>query len=319
MKPHDPHLGAVHMTPAIAHVRGLWPGRSWLALSPVPFLLWGISRLGAGEVRWEYVVVLLVVPALAYATATTKRLFVALYPIGLLGLTYDAMRYVKTVGVDHVHLCDLRATEARLFGFADGSTVHDWLQAHSLPWLDRLAAIPYGTFIFVEIGFAIFLFFKSERAMARFGWAFLLMNVMGFVTYHLVPAAPPWYFHAHGCTVDLAAPASEGPNLARVDAWLGVRYFHSMYGRSSDVFGAVPSLHAAYPTLILLAGWRWMKAPGRVVFTLFTLLMGFSAVYLDHHWVLDVMLGLVYAVVAYGVVWKVESSVRGPSRTRSAA
>lgn len=284
-------------------------------------MLWGAFRFAAGEVRWEYLVILAAVGLLAFGNRRTQKLYVGLYPIALLGLTYDAMRFVKGLGVTaaRVHLCDLRALDARLVGSSDGSTVHDWLQAHSLPWLDRLAAIPYGTFIFMEIGFAIFLFFKSERAMARFGWTFLLMNVMGFVTYHLVPAAPPWYFHAHGCTVDLAAPASEGPNLARVDAWLGVRYFHSMYGRSTDVFGAVPSLHAAYPTLILLSGWRWMKAPGRVFFALFTLLMGFSAVYLDHHWIIDVLLGLVYAVVAYGIVWKVQSGLRGPFPTRSPA
>lgn len=291
------------MTRAIAHVRGLWPGRSWLALSPVPFLLWGISRLTAGELRWEYVVVLFVVPSLAYATTTTKRLFVALYPIGLLGLTYDAMRYVKSVGVDHVHLCDLRAMEARLFGFADGSTVHDWLQAHPNPWLDRLAAIPYGTFIFVMIAVAIWLFGKSDRAAGRFGWAFLLMNLMGFVTHHLHPSAPPWYFHAHGCTVDLATQASEGPNLARVDAWLGFGYFRGFYARSNDVFGCVPSLHVAYPALILLEGWRWMKAPGRLLASGWAALMCFAAVYLDHHWIVDVVLGLVYAVVAYALIF----------------
>ena len=285
------------------HVRTLWPDWGWL--SPLPFVLWGGWRFLAGEVRWEYLAVLAAVFLLAFWSARTKKLYVGLYPIALLGLTYDAMRFVQRVGLTEarVHLCDLRALDARLVGSSDGSTVHDWFQAHPMPWLDRLAAIPYGTFIFMEIGFAIYLFFKSEEAIRRFGWTFLLVNLMGFVTYHLVPAAPPWYFHAHGCTVDLAAHASEGPNLARVDAWLGVRYFHGFYGRSNDVFGAVPSLHVAYPALILLEGWRWMKAPGRVFFALYTALMGFGAVYLDHHWVLDVVLGLVYVNVAYALVW----------------
>lgn len=289
-----------------AHLAALWPGRlGWLfALSPLPFFLWGLARFAVGEVRWEYVVFLVVAPALAYGTKTTKRLFVALYPIALLGLTYDAMRYVKDVGLeaDRVHLCDLRATEAHLFGFADGSTVHDWMQAHPNAWLDRIAAIPYGTFIFVEVAVAIWLFRKSDRASARFGWAFLVMNLMGFVTYHLYPAAPPWYFHSHGCAIDLAAHASEGPNLARVDAWLGVGYFHGFYARSNDVFGCVPSLHVAYPMLIVLEGFRWTKLPGRALALTWAALMCFAAVWLDHHWVVDVVLGLLYAGVAYVVV-----------------
>ena len=61
-------------------------------------------------------------------------------------------------------------------------------------------------------------------------WSFFVLNIAGFVTYHLYPAAPPWYFHLHGCTVDLAAPASAGPNLTRVDAWLGISYFAGFTG-----------------------------------------------------------------------------------------
>ncbi len=296
-----------------SHVVRLWGERPWLALSPLPFVAWGVSRLAVGELRWEYLLFLFVVPILAFATKGTKRLFVALYPIALLALTYDLMRYVKDVGLDpaNVHVCDLRALDARLFGFSDGRTVHDWLQAHSLPWLDRVAALPYGTFIYVEVLFAVWLFCKSEKAALRFGWAFLVMNLMGFVTYHLVPGAPPWYFHAHGCTVDLSVAASEGPNLARVDQWLGFGYFHGFYARSNDVFGCVPSLHVAYPMLIVLESFRWAKLPGRLLALGWAALMCFAAVYLDHHWVVDVVLGLAYGVVAWTVVgWALRPSAQ---------
>ena len=97
--------------------------------------------------------------------------------------------------------------------------------------------------------------------------------------------------------VDLATHASEGPNLARVDAWLGIPYFAGVYGRSSDVFGAVPSLHVAYPLLMLLDGFRRHRWVGRVLLIWFYLSMCFAAVYLDHHWVFDIVLGSFYAVV----------------------
>src|SRR6185436_20727216 len=105
---------------------------------------------------------------------------------------------------------------------------------------------PYATYLIAAVIYAVWLAQgdAGRRALAvRFGWGFLVLNVAGFVTYHLYPAAPPWYYHAHGCVVDLAAAASAGPNLLRVDALMGMNYFAGFYGRSSDVFGAVPSLH----------------------------------------------------------------------------
>jgi membrane-associated phospholipid phosphatase len=290
----------------------LWPAGGWVL--PLPFALWCVSRLAAGEVRWEQMTLAVVMPGLAYATRRTQRLFLAVLPLALLGLTYDAMRYVQNVGLSaqRVHDCDLRALESRLFGLPDW-TVHDWLQAHPSAWLDRLCAVPYGTFLFVTVGFALWLYVRAGAlATQRFAWAFFVMSLAGFVTYHLYPAAPPWYFHQHGCTIDLATRASEGPNLARVDAWLGVGYFHGLYGRSSDVFGSVPSLHVAYPALILLEGWRWQRWAGRAAALAFAAWMAFAAVYLDHHWIVDVLLGWMTCGAAYILVYRVSRRTARP-------
>jgi membrane-associated phospholipid phosphatase len=136
--------------------------------------------------------------------------------------------------------------------------------------------------------------------MVRFTWCFFALNVCGFVTYHLYPAAPPWYFHAHGCAVDVLAHASEGPALARVDARLGIHYFAGMYGRSSSVFGAMPSLHCAYAFIVALEGWAVFSRAWRAASVGFFALMCFSAVYLDHHWVLDAIAGVIYCLVVVG-------------------
>ena len=268
-------------------------------LAPFPMLAWVLWRAAEGERRWEFLLFLVVAPALAWTGPRTRKLFWGLYPFAWLGLVYDAMRFVKDVGVtpSRLHICDLRALDSRWFGFSDGTTVHDWLQTHSSPILDCICAVPYGTFIEIALAFAIYLYVKDYEAMKRFGWTFLLANLCGFVTYHVYPAAPPWYFHAHGCNVDLAAHASEGPNLARVDQWMGFGYFHGFYGRSSDVFGAVPSLHVAYPLLVLVFGWPHFRVLGRTLASLFFATMCFAAVYLDHHWVIDVCMGIAYTLI----------------------
>ena len=286
----------------VAHVRALWNGPG--VLSPLPFVVWPLLMLVTGHGRWDYAAFPALCLGLAYGNAWTKRLFVMLYPLGLVAVLYDGMRFVKDVGVtpDRLHVCDLRAIDMSIASVTvDGrhGTVHEWLQAHASLGLDLLFAIPYGTFIFVTLGFATYIYTKDPSVVRRFGWTFLLVNLAGFVTYHLYPAAPPWYFHAHGCSVDLAAHASEGPNLARVDAWLGMHYFGAMYGRSSDVFGSVPSLHVAYPMLVVLGGWRVFGRLAKALSLVFLVSMCLAAVYLDHHWIFDVILGLAFSVAGH--------------------
>lgn len=295
---------------AWAHLRELWPRGTFLPI--FGFAGWPAYCVSRGEYRWEFVASVLFGAVLPYVGPKSKRLFLGILPIGLLGLFYDWMRFVKNVGLspDRIHICDLRAAEVRWFGIQTGgarTTMSDYFQTHARLWLDVLCSIPYGTFLEALLAFSVILYFTDYARMQRFGWSILAMNVAGFLTYHLYPAAPPWYFQSHGCVADLAARASEGPNLARVDAWLGVPYFQGFYGRSNDIFGAIPSLHVAYPLLMTLEGWhlfgrgshatlRWIT---RCSLFLFFVWMCFAAVYLDHHWVIDVLFGIAYAVAAF--------------------
>lgn len=292
----------------VAHVRRLWP--RWPLLPVMPFWLLAAFWAVQGKLRWDHLALVAVATGLAYGSAWSKRLFLGILPIGLVGVLFDSMRVVKNVGlsVDTVHVCDLRAIDQRFFGLElNGvrSTWHDYWQQHPSLFLDLYCAIPYAAFLGMMIAYAVYLFLRDYPGLQRFAWSFLALNVAGFITYHVYPAAPPWYFHRYGCIVDLGTHASEGPNLARVDAWLGVPYFASMYGRSSDVFGAVPSLHVAYPLLLLSDGFRRHGWLGRGLLIWLYLSMCFAAVYLDHHWVFDIVVGSLYALVISVLVRRV--------------
>jgi len=301
------------------HVRSLWP--RWPLVPTAPFWLLSAFWAVQGKLRWDHLALAVFATVLAYGSAWSKRLYLGILPIGLVGVLYDSMRIVKNVGLtpDNVHVCDLRAIDQRLFGIdLNGvrTTWHDYLQLHATPFWDFYFAIPYATFLWVIVAYAVYLFRRDYPALQRFTWSFLVMNIAGFATYHLYPAAPPWYYHQHGCVVDLATHASEGPNLARVDAWLGVSFFSGMYGRSSDVFGAVPSLHVAYPLLLLIDGFRRHRWLGRVLLISFYVSMCFAAVYLDHHWVFDIVIGSLYAVVVSTLIrraFNARSSVALPN------
>lgn len=296
-----------------AHMRELWP--RWTLLPAAPFVLLFVFQLGQGIFRGEILIVAFLAVFLSYWNQRTKRLMVVIYPLFLVGLLYEMMGPIKNLGLSEetVHVCDLHAAERTLFGVGTGAsrmTLPDLAQLHPHPVLDVLSAIPYGTFLFVIVGYGFYLYFRSIQTLSRYAWTFFVLNVLGFTTYHLYPAAPPWYFHKYGCTVDLDAAASAGPNLLRVDQWMGFGFFEGFYGRSNDVFGAVPSLHVAYAVLILLAAWPLHRWFARSVATLYFVLMAFGAIYLDHHWVIDATLGIIYCVVVYMSVGWVQTYLR---------
>lgn len=287
------------------HMRELWPRYTLLPVAP--FVIWALFCWFRGQLRGDHIAVCLIAVITAYGGRTAKRLYFAILPLGLVGLLYDAMRFIANVGLSEttVHVCDLRAMELALFGITSAGvrqTLQDWAQVHARPALDMFFAIPYGVFIFAVLGFEILLFFRNYRAALRFTWGFLFLNVLGFLTYHIYPAAPPWYFHKYGCVVDLHAHASPGANLLRVNKMLGVAYFTGFYGRSSDVFGAVPSLHVAYPLLMVIEGWTGRGILGKMGLVGFYVWMCLAAVYLDHHWVVNIVLGTIYTLLVAVIV-----------------
>ena len=64
----------------------------------------------------------------------------------------------------------------------------------------------------------------------------------------------------------------------------------------------MPSLHVAYPLVVLLAvlgmKQRWIK----IVAFLFFVLIAFAAVYLAHHYIIDAIAGIAVAVIAWGLM-----------------
>src|SRR5439155_23294159 len=71
------------------------------------------------------------------------------------------------------------------------------------------------------------------------------------------------------------------------------------YGNGANVFGRIPSLHIVYPFLSIVYGWklrrlRWIAVP-------YFLLVCFAAVYLNHHYLLDIFLGLGIALAVMAV------------------
>ena len=140
---------------------------------------------------------------------------------------------------------------------------------------------------------------------------------MGYVTYFVYAAAPPWYVSQYGLGPARTDVHPEAAAAHRFDALLGTHLFDSMYGRGIDVFGAFPSLHVAYPFIAMILAFevtelRFARWPA----VSFFLLICLSAVYLQHHYVTDVLLGIIYATIALGAVklWERRRTAWPPAR-----
>jgi inositol phosphorylceramide synthase catalytic subunit len=270
-------------------------------LFPVLPVLYVLGISAAGDLRVEHVVLVLVVLGLSAFGPRSRAFLSDITPYVLVAIGYDLVRYARHLFVtpERVVACGLRELELATFAVAPGLTLQDWFQTHHTPFWDVVFAVPYTVFAYLALLYSAYLYFVDRPRMRRYLWAFAIANFISFVVWMVLPAAPPWYVRAHGCEVSTSAlPSAAG--LLRVDQLFGISYYQSLYSRASSVFGAMPSMHCAYPVLGLLTAWRATTWKTRPLHLLYALTMFVGASYLDHHWIWDGLAGLALAAVA---VW----------------
>jgi membrane-associated phospholipid phosphatase len=285
----------------MAMKRRIWPLALGLAYIFLIYVLGGLKTQH---------VVMGSLALLDYYNERTRHFLKYFLPFILTGLLYDSMRYYYWWGIEgRVHVEDPYQLEKALFGIMSGGklvTPNEFFETHTSVILDFFCGLAYITFVLEYLGAGFLLFLSNRLQLLRvFGWTFLLTNAMGFATYYIYPAAPPWYITQYGLgPAQMHIPPSTAA-AARFDQIFGTHFFDAMYGQGIDVYGAFPSLHVSYPFLVAWAALSVRKF--RVPAVAFYFLMCFSAVYLQHHYILDVILGTLYAAFALLVVRALEA------------
>lgn len=272
-------------------------------LLPIGPAIYAAIMYAVGDLRAEHIVIAIAALVFGYASRWTKAVLVAAAPGILVVLGYDLMRYVRPLFVvpSRVLGCAVRDFDLSLFGAGPNMTLSDYFAVHHITALDLYFAIPYCVFFVITIVYSIYLFQYDRPRLDRYLWSLALLHGMAFVVWLALPVAPPWYIREHGCTI-VAGVLPSAAGLLRVDQYLGIHYFQDFYSRAPDVFGAVPSLHCAFPAIGLFTAWRaatWFTWPLHV---LYVLSMFGASIYLGHHWIVDGIAGWLMALIAVTVV-----------------
>jgi membrane-associated phospholipid phosphatase len=268
----------VAATVALVWTQGLILSRDWL----FGWLLLGLLAVSLSDpLRWARGVVVdwlpLMVVLLCYDLSLPVREWLGIVPHVLPQLDADRVVFgqLPTTFLQH-----------RLYG------------AGAPHWYDYIAFAVYLSHFFVTLLVLALLWKVSYQRFRHYRAFVVALATAGFVTYVLFPAVPPW----------LAAREGYIEPVTRVMAgmWgaVGIAPAKAVFENHGEFYNqeaAIPSLHAAYPMLLLLFFWsagRWVRT-GLIAYVL---AMAFTLVYSGEHYVADILIGWLYAAAAAAAV-----------------
>ncbi|KAG6334578.1 hypothetical protein ID866_4515 [Astraeus odoratus] len=226
----------------------------------------------------------------------TSQFFFPAIPVFAWLLAFYTNRFIPTDYRPSVHVVLLPTLETVLYG----ANISDILTRFTHPILDVIAWVPYGVVHYTFPIILALLLWIYRPALAVKTWAKTLgyMNLTGVLIQIILPCAAPWYELIYGLTpAQYGIPGSPG-GLARIDALFGGDGYERAFGNSPLVFGAFPSLHAAWATLGALFVSHFWPAAGRAAW-IYVGVLYWSTMYLTHHYLIDVVGGACLATAFF--------------------
>lgn len=236
-----------------------------------------------------------------------RELLKRLAPFVILLLVYESFRglvpYLNT-NVNFTWLID--ADLVLGFGNLPTKVLQDILWNGSVRWFDFILYLFYMAHFVFPFALAILIWKKRDNQYWRYITAFLTVSFMGFFTFLIFPAAPPWMASDEGLIEPIVRISSH--------VWfaLGVHDFPSLYDQiSPNPVAAMPSLHAAYATLVAIFTLKLFKNRWRWLVLIYPAAIYFGTVYQGEHYLIDELAGGLYAWVAYKMADPVLRKIKG--------
>jgi len=255
---------------------------------------------------------LLLAPALVIRRG--RRYLLDFMPLAALIVLYAECRGIAHLLRPDPYFSPHLDLERWLFGGSVPSTVlQDWLWAGHERWHDVLLLDISRIHQLVPLTLAFVLWMRRRALFYRFAATFLVLSFSAAIGFLAYPAAPPWHAAEKGLVDVVKIGGHATPRVSTL--WTP---YDAVQGNPD---AAIPSLHAGYAFLVFLfvAGlfWRtrWRVA---VLFgaALYPLLQSFAAIYTGNHYVVDLLIGYLFAAAAFFGVSFVWRRLRLPAADR---
>ncbi|MHA2504110.1 MAG: phosphatase PAP2 family protein [Candidatus Kariarchaeaceae archaeon] len=230
-------------------------------------------------------------------------------PALLLFLVYNSIRGVINA-VGEVNVEGIYLLEKRWFGWLtpDGEPLAFYFADVNSPLLTLFSVGIYSLHFFVPLGIFLYLgYIRPDREVfSDFRISLILLSAMGFATFILYPVAPPWYVLNYGTVppTNFEGTTVTAAGLLKLDSLINQPIYGNMYSSVPPApFAAFPSLHSGWSFLsahVIAQAYRKKSSKAHLAY-LYPLGVWFSTVYLQHHYIVDLVGGMVYALIAYYV------------------
>jgi len=231
----------------------------------------------------------------------TKKFLSDWLPFAVLIFAYDAMRGIADNLGTQVHFMELIYAEKLLF-FGQLPTM--WLQEHFYTYgvtgvHDIIAIIFYSLHFTPPALFGVYIWIKRDSFFKKYRDSMILVSYAALLTFLLYPAAPPWLASNEGLIPHV------NKIIFEVDSSYLPASFSTLYVLvNANPVAAIPSLHAAYPWVTFIFAMKlWGKKGLPMILLPFG--VGFSSIYLGEHYIIDIIIGFIYATLVYLVVERI--------------
>ncbi|MDO8638928.1 MAG: phosphatase PAP2 family protein, partial [Candidatus Daviesbacteria bacterium] len=179
----------------------------------------------------------------------TRSFILDWLPFIFILISYDFLRGLVPFLNSHVNYQLLIDLETFIFGIIPTIYLQDqFLHLPNLSWYDYAATIFYFLHFALPLGFGFLLWIENKSYFKQFVVAISLLSYAAWATFVIFPSSPPW----------LSSEKGYLPEVTKIlDHTLGAfpasyelpTFYHKM---NPNPVAAVPSLHGAYPFLVLL-------------------------------------------------------------------
>jgi len=224
-------------------------------------------------------------------TVRLRNFLKPIFAIIYVGAIYSAMHNIS--GKGEIYYQYVIKIEKFLFGTILPHFLQKSIGSQKITSLDIMCIIVYLLHFVFPIITGLFFLLKEKKYFGQFLTDLIILSLIGFGIYLLIPTAPPWIAAQKGFIpmvykyIFKLAEMFPSLNLKEI-------YFRNI----GNMYGAMPSIHSAYPVLIYFYLGKYKKR-NFIIFLPFLLFIFFALIYLGEHYAADVIAGILFTLLIF--------------------